>query len=209
MVEVDVFKNKINSLKQELQKLSNITDVGLSELQPGSFPGTNLMLSRLGQPDNGHLISITGIGYGFFKTYQIPFIAGRNYSEGRDIPESHIDVKDMSIGGHESKKAEERSIIINESAARQLGFTSAKDAVGEILNTTTISNTNYTIVGVIADNHMLSINTPPPALVYLLRPDQPRVMTLRFKGSPHLIVKQVKSVWKNVMGENRIINGFC
>ncbi len=205
----DVSKNKINPLKQELQKLSNITDVGMSQLRPGRFPNTNIMFSRLGQSDDSQLISITGIGYNFFKTYQIPFIAGRNYSEGRDIPEPYVDVKDITIGGHESKKSEERSIIINESAARRLGFTSAEEAVGEVINTTTVSNTNYTIIGVITDNYMSSINAPPVALVYLLSPDQPNFMTLRFKGSPHLIAKQVKSVWENVMGDKELSTVFA
>ncbi|MFC1495569.1 FtsX-like permease family protein [Thermodesulfobacteriota bacterium] len=205
----DVFKNKIQPLKNELLSLANITDVGLSDIVPSRSEGDGLMYTRLGKPENSYVIETTGIGYDYFTTYQIPVIAGRNYSVERDLPEPHIDVMDLSIGGNESRELIERNIVINESAVRQFGFASAEGALGQILNTTTLTNTNYTIIGVIADNHMLSINAPPEAQAFTLTPDKPHAMTLRFKGSPHLILKQVKSVWKKVMGDIELSTVFA
>ena len=205
----DVYKNKIQPLKNELLSLANITNVGLSDIVPGGSGGDGLMYTRLGQPKNSYVIATTGIGYDYFTTYQIPVIAGRNYSLDRDLPEPHIDVMDLSIGGNESRELVERNIILNESAVRQFGFSSAEGALGQILNTTTLTNTNYTIIGVIADNHMLSINAPPEAQAYTLTPDKPHAMTLRFKGSPHLILKQVKSIWKKVIGDIELSTVFA
>jgi len=60
---------------------------------------------------------------------------------------------------------------------------------------------------VVADNHLLSINAPPKAEVYLLNHLDAlytAVMTVRFKGSPQKMVSQIKSVWKDVTGNEAI-----
>jgi putative ABC transport system permease protein len=90
-----------------------------------------------------------------------------------------------------------------------LGFANAEESIGEIINSTTVSNTNYTIIGVVADNHIFSINTSPRAEVYLLEPDFADIVTVRFKGSPHLILKQVKSVWTKIMGDTQLSTVFA
>jgi putative ABC transport system permease protein len=114
----------------------------------------------------------------------------------------------IALGDNKSKKLEERNIIINESAVRKLGFANAAESIGKVINSTTISNTNYTIIGVVANNHMFSINAPPRAEVYLLEPDFADIVTVRFKGSPHVIKKQVASVWKKVMGDVELSTVF-
>jgi putative ABC transport system permease protein len=203
-----IFKNKIKVLKQELLNHTNVTDVGLSDIQPSEQTTQNYMFTNLGQPENIHLIARAGVGYDYFSTYRIPIIAGRNYFEGRDVPEPEVDFMTIALGDNKSKKLEERNIIINESAVRKLGFANAAESIGKVINSTTISNTNYTIIGVASDNHMFSINAPPRAEVYLLEPDFADIVTVRFKGSPHVIKKQVASVWKKVMGDVELSTVF-
>jgi len=116
-----------------------------------------------------------------------------------------------TIGGNESKELVQRSVIINESAAREFGFTNPEEAIGKVLNSTTLNNISYTIIGVVADNHLFSINAPPRAEVYLLNhfgAELIDVMTVRYKGSPQKILAQVKSVWKNVTGDEEISTVF-
>ena len=177
-----IFKNKIKVLKQELLNHPNVTNVGLSDIQPSEQTTQNYMFTHLGRPEDIHLIARTGVGYDYFSTYQIPITAGRNYSEERDVPEPEVDFMTISLGDNKSKPLEERNIIINESAARKLGYANAAESIGKVINSTTVSNTNYTIIGVTADNHMFSINAPPRAEVYLLEPDFSDIVTVRFNG---------------------------
>jgi putative ABC transport system permease protein len=127
----------------------------------------------------------------------------------RDLPEPQRNMTAANTGGKESTEPLERNAIINESLVREFGFASAEDAVGKVL-LNTLNNINYTIIGVVADNHLFSINAPPRAEVYLinLSPAAADVMTVRFKGSPIKILTQVKSVWKNVMGDEEISTVF-
>ncbi|MFC1495579.1 ABC transporter permease [Thermodesulfobacteriota bacterium] len=204
-----IFKNKIMPLKQELLNLANVTDVGLSDTQPSQQKKSNYGFTRLDQPGSPHSIARTGIGYDYFPAYQIPLTAGRNYYTGRDAPEPEIDFMTITPGKNKSKELEERNIIINESAVRELGFTSTEESIGKIINSTTLGNTNYTIIGVVADNHIFSINAPPRAEVYLLEPDFADIVTVRFKGSPPLILEQVKSVWTKIMGDTQLSTVFA
>ena len=108
-----------------------------------------------------------------------------------------------------SRESIGRSTVINETAVREFGFAGPEDAVGKSLSRSDNDiNINYTIIGVVADNHLFSINAPPRAEVYLLNPTATNVMTVRFKGSPQKILTRVKSVWKNVMGDEEISTAF-
>jgi putative ABC transport system permease protein len=196
--------SKINVLKQELLNLTDISDVSVSLLQPGhKFESNYAPFTLLEHPETTYMIAQMLIGDDYFKTYQIPIIAGRNFSRDRDLPEP------AAIDGNESRKLLEIDTVINESAVREFGFTGTEDAVGKVLVSAMNNNINYTIIGVVADNHLFSINSPPRAEVYfLLNPTATNVMTVRFKGSPQKILTQVKSVWKNVMGDEEISTIF-
>ncbi len=201
-------KAKIPVLKQELLSLADVSNVGLSQDQPSQRFQNNAAYTRPGHSETTYIKPTLCIGYDYFKTYQIPIVAGRDYSIDRDIPDPKIDLMKATIGGNESKKLLERNAIINESAVREFGFTSAKEALGKVLHSTTINNINYKIIGIVADNHIFSVKAPPSAEVFLLNPDQANVMTVRFNASPKKIIKQVNTIWKKVIGDDEISTAF-
>jgi putative ABC transport system permease protein len=201
--------SKIDVLKKELLNLADISDVSVSFLQPsqkGDYMTTPFTLP--GHPETTYRKVITYIDDDYFKTYQIPIVAGRAFSMDRDTPEP-AEVP-AANGINEARESLERNAVINESSVRAFGFTDPEDAVGKVL-TSSDNNANYTIIGVVADNHLLSINAPPRSEVYLLNHLDAiwtNVMTVRFKGSPKKIVSQVKSVWKDVTGDEAISTVF-
>ncbi len=203
------FIGKIDLLKQELLNLVDISDVSVSEYQPGQQGETAMPYTLPGHPETTYLEVRTFIDWDYFKTYQIPIIAGRDFSIDRDITEPQWNIRAASSDRNESKELFERNTIINESAVREFGFTDAKDAVGKVLNSNVNGNgfninISYTIIGVVADNHMFSISAPPRAEVYLINPSAANVMTVRFKGPTKEILTQVKSTWKDVTGDEEI-----
>ena len=195
--------SKTDVLKQELLNLADISDVGVSLFQPSHRNEVNNYTFKLpGHPETTYMAFVMPIGDDYFKTYQIPIIAGRDFSIDRDLP------KPAAIDGNESRELPEINALINESAVRYFGFTGAEDAVGKVLVNAMYNNINYTIIGVVADNHLFSINAPPRAEVYMLNPTAANVMTVRFKGSPRKILTRVKSVWKDVIGDEEISTVF-
>ena len=203
-IDKKYLKNDI--LKQELLKLTEVSDVGVSEVHPNQQMTTNMIFTYQGHPAN-HAIPNTGIGYEYFSTYQIPIIYGRNFSPERDLPEPSLD-ETASIENKDALELIERSIIINESAARRLGFIDPEKAVGKIIHSTTVNNINYTIIGIVRDNQIYSIKTLPRAEVYLLQPERLPIITIRFQGHPEKILKDVSIVWKKVMGDAELSTIF-
>ncbi len=195
---------KIEPFKKELLNLSNVSDVCFSGLQPSQRSQINIGFTHHGRPETQYIISRNDVGYDYFSTYQIPIIAGRNYSIERDLPLQGFEI----MTGTKNKEPVERNIILNESAVRQVGFKNAEDAIGKIISISD-SNNNYTIIGVVADNHIFSINAPPRPESYWLQPNNTAAVTMRFKGSRQKILEQVKSVWDKVMGDVEISYVFA
>ncbi len=203
-------RGKIEVLKQELLHLADISNVCVSQYQPGHQIESNYTSFILtGHPETTYSKVMTNIGYDYFKTYQTSIIAGRDFYRDRDLPEPQWNMIPGNTGGNEPMERLERNTVINEAAVREFGFTSAEDAVGKVLSIIG-NNINYTIIGVVADNHLFSINAPPRAEVYLinLNPAVVNVMTVRYKGTSEKILTRVKSVWKNVTGDEEISTVF-
>jgi putative ABC transport system permease protein len=196
----------LEPLKQELLPLANISNVGFSETQPSGQQQQYGVYTPLGGAGTNFTIARAGVGYDYFETYQIPLLAGRNYTVGRDIIEPTFDI--TTNDGSPPVELAERSIMINAGAVRALGFVNPEEAIGKVLSTETTQNTNYTIIGVVADNHIFSINALPRAEMYILKPDQANVVTVRFQGSPQAIIEQVNSIWGEVMGDIEISTVF-
>ena len=193
---------KIEPLKNELLNLENVSDVCFSDLQPSQQTQITPVFTDLGRPENKYFFALSYVGYDYFSTYQIPVISGRNYSVERDLPMQGFDV----MNGTKDKEFVEINIILNESAVRQLGFNNTEDAIGKIILAN--GNTNCTIIGVVADNHIFSINALPRSEAYCLEPNKTAVVTVRYKGSSHKILELVKSVWNKVMGDAEISTVF-
>ena len=189
-------------LKNELLKLANITDVSVANRKP-STPGTTLYgFTRSDKPGATYPVPVIGVGYDFFDTYQIPFISGRNYADGRDIPEPVFDIG-TNRPERDPENPPDRSIIINEKTAGKMGYRDAEEAVGKVIGTPE-GDIKYTIIGVVADNHMFSINAAPRAEAYVLQPVQITNMVLRYKGPSQTILNQVKATCNKVMGDSEI-----
>ncbi|MGD9158247.1 MAG: ABC transporter permease [Desulfobacteraceae bacterium] len=198
----------LEALKQELLNLTNVSDVCFSEVQPSQQYNNNRIYYLPEQPGTSHVIFTTSTGFDYFTTYQIPIIAGRNYSVERDVFEDGPDLMTLSVDSNVSKKYIRKNIIINQSAVRKLGFSNAREAIGKTLNSNISENTIFTIIGIVEDNHLFSINALPRAEIYIPDPGRTNVITVRFSGSPKAVLEQVKSVWKKVMGNIEISTVF-
>jgi len=92
--------------------------------------------------------SIAYIDNSFFSTYEIPFVAGQNFS-----------LEDCSKKWQDTDR-----IILNERAVLQLGFASAEEAVDQRI---TWNEKQYEIKGVIKDYHHLSLRQSISPIVFV------------------------------------------
>ncbi|GAB3025363.1 ABC transporter permease [Spirosoma pulveris] len=124
-------------LENQLMQLPYVKNLSQTSIVPGNFynfsaVGITRQNPRPGDEKKGYSMGI--IDDRFLKTYEIGLAAGRNFT-----------VREAELGWEKSAK-----LMINETAARQLGFASGTDAAGKFINW----GQRYEIVGVVKDyNH--------------------------------------------------------
>ena len=140
----------------------------------------------------------------FFTTMGIDVVAGRVFDPNR--PMDRVDVP--PIGETEAELALARrggNVVINELAARQLGFRSPADAVGKPVRVTLMPfnaempAVPVTIVGVVMDTRFRSIRQPIEPIMYRVGTDYQAYLVVRYDTSdPNAVRDRIEQVWRRL-----------
>ena len=187
LIVIDINSNilidKRDVIKEELLGIPGVLSVANSSGLPGTWIDYGpYRLEAEGQQENRILNSIA-IDFDFIKALRLEIIAGREFS---------IEVDSDS-----------NSYILNETAARHLGFENPSSAVGNLLiqglptPEISVGNIGY-IVGVIKDFHFASLHHIIDPLVLDIDPDQYEYYSVKVNSSdlPGLI-NSIEKIWKN------------
>jgi putative ABC transport system permease protein len=153
-----------NSFKAELSQNPGIIIACSSNRVAGDEMGRSFNVHRTDKNMDSKLtMRNMGVDYNFLNLYGIPLLAGRNFTPldyNRDFNNLH-------------------SILISETAAKSLGYTSNQDAIGKTIK---VWNKDWNIVGVIKDFHQKSLH-------YAMEP----VLFMPFYGSGNPISVRLKT----------------
>ncbi len=128
---------------------------------------------RLGADQNAVTLYNLGIDYDFIPAYGIEMVAGRNFSQ------------QFSTDKH--------AAILNENAAKLLGFKNAASAVNEKI---VRNGDTLTIVGVTANFHQLGLQKTIDPMIILPRPDQSSFYSLKIEaGKAQQAIASLASTW--------------
>ncbi len=149
-VSSDGQAEKNSSFKNSLAQLSFVKKYAASNNVPGvgyNFSTGGITKLNAGETDKKNSYQMFICDQNFFDTYEIAFAQGQTFSQN-DAEASWNNV---------------RKVIINESAARQLGFDVKKNLIGEKINW----GQPFEIIGVVKDYHHLSLREPIKPTIYL------------------------------------------
>jgi putative ABC transport system permease protein len=150
--KLEVFRNKV--LQNPAVKSVAITDV---------VPGMEDMYSdngikRVGGEDAGvSMFSLIWSDYDFISTYNIKLLAGRNFAK--------------------QYSTDTEGAIINEAAAKALGFSSPQEAVNQKIAYGQYYT--YTVLGVVNNYHQKSLKSDYVPMLFLLNPNAGRCYSLK------------------------------
>ena len=136
------FMARENSFKLELRNIANIKGVTTSNRIAGDEMSRAFNVHR--SDDNSganYTVRTMGADFDFVDVYGIKLLAGRK----------------LSFADYNPDYNKLHNILINKSAAKQLGFPSNEDAVGRSI---TMYNKKWDVVGVINDYHQKSLRFP-------------------------------------------------
>ncbi len=181
---------KIQSFKNELLSNPNIKSASFqSRIPTGSLldnMGATIFHGDSVTPVNFRLPYI-GVDEDFIKTFDIQMAAGQDFTKDMDSD---------SVGYY----------LINEAAARELGFNSNEEAVGRKL---TYGGIEGRIVGVTKDFHFESVHSPIGPMILLKNNNFHRSICLKIAGgNMQEVVAFVEETWDRFDTKNPINYSF-
>ena len=168
-------------LKASFQNISGVQQVSMHNFLMGSGVFNNNPIVREGGNDkDGFVAGIIQSDFDLLKTTGIKLVAGRDFN-----PALSTDSSD--------------AFIVNQTAARQLGF--KDDAVGKRIEWRPgYMNRHGTIIGVVEDFNLRSLQMPVDPIIYMVRQDEVAILTLRLAaGDQKAILKHVETAWNGIV----------
>jgi putative ABC transport system permease protein len=188
-------RDQKDALKQQLLRIDGVTGVAFSSEAPSedNENNTGFALQSVGGDEatqaQSVIINYYSIGYDFLDVYDIKPLYGRGFEEARGSDERKPPVED-------DDSIQKSSVLINEMAATQLGFSNAEDAIGRALRQ---DSREHTIIGVLPNIHFRSLKFGIRPSIYWLSKNRFNRATVQFDTENiSKLVTDVENVWKTL-----------
>ncbi len=167
-------RDKINLLKSELSKNTNIVNVSASS---GLFGASGSEGTETVAGTNNQLRMMmrrSFVGFDYIKTMQMKIVEGRDFSLDHPMDSTS-------------------SVIINETAAKKFGW---KNPLGKQFE----GNPVKTVIGVVKDFNFFSLHSKIGPLIMSIQPDEFNYLVMRIKPDDiSATVNYVEKTWKEIV----------
>lgn len=145
------YQEKIQSLQTAVEGLPGVNMVTASGAVPGKKVGQFLANRRYGASKSDELLyEMLKVDHAFIKAYGLQLVAGRAFDKARP--------------------SDSTGLVLNESAVKQFGFSSAAAAVGQKVWLETVDKHPDEIIGVVKDYHQQSLQHPYSPVILFMDP---------------------------------------
>ena len=179
-------------------KAAALTDIGVNtNNQSNTFiipPHSNTQV----------LIGQYNVGADYLNAMGLTLKAGRWFDPNRPLD-------DMTVPYPQNESVEKAiaargvNVVINEYAARKLGFRTPQDAVGQIVRGKLLSDDdgimNITIIGVVGDTRFRTVRTPIEPMMFHKVTAGPGWLIVRYNGDPATVKAAIEHQWKQITNE--------
>jgi putative ABC transport system permease protein len=182
------YKNAVRSFKAALQGIPGVRQVTGSGAVPGKAVGEFLANRRFGAPKTEErTYEMLRVDFDFIRAYGLEVVAGRAFDPLRP--------------------ADSTGIVLNESAVRQLGFTSAEEAVGKKVWLETLDKRPNEVIGVVKNYHQQSLQKDFTPVILFMDPALSWIPTNYYSirivpGREHAVTAGVGRLWERYFAES-------
>lgn len=173
---------RMNAFETELTKNVMIQGVTASSLPPGTGYGTRALLTtdKIKEEDN-ILAPTLAVDYDFIETYNMELVAGRGFS--KETGTDHL-----------------QAFVINERAAKFIGWNSSEEAIGQNLF---LLGKQGTVIGVVKDFHFQGLQNALEPLIMEVAAGKFNSFSINIAGGSSLneAVDFIRSEWNKAFPE--------
>ena len=203
------------TLVREFAAVKGVTAVSATKIVPAEGPTFYASATVPGRAETVKL-GWYSVDPSFFDTMKIPLVAGRKLSRAHANDNIYVDFDNPDEAAVEaaSKAINARglNIVVNETAAKLLGFRAAADAVGKQIGIPVFDEelgpAPATIVGVVKDTRFRSVRDPVEAMMFY-DDGYYRYAIARFEAAdPNAVRSAIEQVWRRHLPQVPFDAGF-
>jgi putative ABC transport system permease protein len=192
------------ALIREIERVPGVRSAATTTIGVATSNSTNDGVLVPGRTDPIN-IGTYQIDYKFFDTMGIRLIAGRTFDQNRPMDDATVPFPTDPAAQRAIIARGGINVVINEAAARKLGFRNPADAVGKTVRAGTFGQeyglipTN--IIGVVQDSRFRSIREPLDEIMFRIDTRGGNQLEVRLDGSanPQAVLTGVEAVWKRMI----------
>jgi putative ABC transport system permease protein len=190
------------SMVQRIERIPGVVAAGLTDIGINTNNQNNNFIIPPGSAQQ-ELIGQYNVGQGFKDAMGLKLLAGR-WFDNRPIDDATVPYPPQP---EVEKAIHDRgmTVVINQYAARKLGFKSPQDAVGKVVRGDMVGDhlglMDVTIIGVVGDSRFRTVRTPIEPIMFRKVRTGPSWLMVRYNGDPEAVKDAIEREWKHVTNE--------
>jgi putative ABC transport system permease protein len=141
---------------------------------------------------------------GFFDAMGLKLKAGRWFDPKRPMDDQTLPFP-RDLAAERAMATRGVNVVINELAAKRLGYRSPQDAIGKTFRNELYSkdtgDANITVIGVVGDTRFRSVRDQVQPLMFSATLEGPNWMVIRYRGDPQAVRSAVERKWKEIASD--------
>jgi putative ABC transport system permease protein len=195
--------DKGETIVERTKRVPNVEAVGRTTIGVATDNQNNTGLMVPGNPEPLN-IGIYSVDTGFRDAMGLRLVAGRWFDEARPMDDMTLPYP-PEPATQQALAARGGNVVINELAAKRIGFNNPADAVGKTYKAALVDNeyglVPVTIVGVVGDARFRSVKEPLDPIIFQFTRSGHTHMIVRFRGDPEAVRGGVERVWKSITND--------
>jgi putative ABC transport system permease protein len=184
-----------------MKRIPGVQAVGLTDIGINTDNSSN---SGIIPPGSNQQVTIGqyNVSDGFFDAMGLSLKAGRWFDPNRPMDDSTLPYPpDKNVEATLAHRG--INVVINQYAAKMLGFKSPQDAVGKVVKSELFSPgtgvADINIIGVVGDTRFRTVRTPIDPIMFRKVTAGPNYMIIRYNGDPSAVRSAVERQWKQIV----------
>ena len=194
---------KAEGIVEQMKRVPGVVAAGLSDIGINTNNTSNSFIILPGSTKQA-LIGQYNVGVGYFDAMGLSLKAGRWFDASREMDDATVPYP-MDLNVEKAMAQRGIDVVINEYAAKKLGFDKPQDAIGKTVKSELFSQgtglVNITIVGVVGDSRFRTVRTPIEPVMFRKVRTGPGWLMIRYKGDPSTVKAAVERQWKQNTNE--------